>query len=113
MKVVVWVAGKERVVGGRTGGAVCWGVREVVVVDLWVLCEKFGLGRSSGATLGALVGYGRSKVGKWVLAHVEKGTLFNNNKNKFLSFVCLMSVTHPQRSAYVPSHPLAIWHRLV
>ena len=45
MKVVVWVAGKERVVGGRTGFAVCWGVREVVVVDLWVLFEKFGLGK--------------------------------------------------------------------
>ena len=43
--MVVWVAGKERVVGGRTGGAVCWGVREVVVVDLWVLFEKFGLGK--------------------------------------------------------------------
>ena len=73
--------------------------------------KRVGWERASGATLVALVGYGRSKVGKRVVAHVEKGTLFN--KNKFLSFVCLMSVTHPHRSAYVPSHPLAIWHRLV
>ena len=49
--------------------------------------KSLGSGRPSGATLVALVGYGRSKVGKRVVAHVEKGTLFNNNKNKFLSFV--------------------------
>ena len=31
--------------GARAGGAACWGVREVCGADLWVLCEKFGLGQ--------------------------------------------------------------------
>jgi hypothetical protein len=65
----VWVAGKERVVGGRTGGAVCWGVREVVVVDLWVLCEKFGLGKAfwgdSGGPGGLWKVKGGQVVGGW------------------------------------------------
>ena len=99
--------------GARAGGAACWGVREVCGADLWVLCEKFGLGQVFWGDLGALVGYGRSRVAKRVVPHVEKGTHYStNNRNKFLSNVCL-SVIHPQRPAYVPSHPLAIWHRLV
>ena len=37
---------EREVVGvGRTGRMVCLGVADVYGVDLWVLCEKFGLGK--------------------------------------------------------------------
>ena len=66
--------------------------------------KRVGWERASGATLVALVGYGRSKVGKRVVAHVEKGTLFNQQQEQ-VSSKCLLDECYTSTEACKCSLP--------
>ena len=50
--------------GGRTGRMVCLGVADVYGVDLWVLFEKFGLGKAFWGDSGGPGGLWKVKGGQ-------------------------------------------------